>query len=86
VDPRVPDPSPTQATNASVGIDLALLDRDYAVALTLGRGTNVCHSEGQPGRRAPLDPAHHGVDQQTAGAPTRWRGIRHCWTTPWSVS
>ncbi|UUU23903.1 ethanolamine ammonia-lyase subunit EutB [Streptomyces sp. DSM 40750] len=60
----------TQATNASFGVTLALLDEAYEAARALGRGTvgqNALYFETGQGSALSAD-AHHGVDQQTVEA------------------
>jgi len=60
----------TQATNASFGVSLALLDEARAAALSLQRGTmgnNVMYFETGQGSALSAN-AHHGLDQQTCEA------------------
>jgi ethanolamine ammonia-lyase large subunit len=60
----------TEATNASFGVTLALLQEARAAALSLGRGTvgnNVMYFETGQGSALSAG-AHHGVDQQTLEA------------------
>ncbi|MEO5660337.1 MAG: ethanolamine ammonia-lyase subunit EutB [Polaromonas sp.] len=60
----------TEATNASFGISLALLDEAHAMAQSLERGTvddNVMYFETGQGSALSAN-AHHGVDQQTCEA------------------
>jgi len=57
----------TEQTNASFGINLALLDEAYQATLSLNRGTigqNVMYFETGQGSELSAN-AHHGVDQQT---------------------
>jgi ethanolamine ammonia-lyase large subunit len=57
----------TQQTNASFGVNLALLDEAYQATLSLNRGTvgnNVMYFETGQGSSLSAN-AHHGVDQQT---------------------
>jgi len=60
----------TEQTNASFGINLALLDEAYQATLSLNRGTigqNVMYFETGQGSELSAN-AHHGVDQQTCEA------------------
>ncbi|MCU0449804.1 MAG: ethanolamine ammonia-lyase subunit EutB [Bernardetiaceae bacterium] len=60
----------TEATNASFGVNLALLAEGYAAGLALGRGTvgqNLMYFETGQGSSLSAQ-AHHGVDQQTLEA------------------
>ncbi len=60
----------TEQTNASFGINLALLDEAYQATLSLNRGTvgnNVMYFETGQGSALSAN-AHHGVDQQTCEA------------------
>lgn len=60
----------TQATNATFGVSLGMLDDAYAMALALRRGSigdNVMYFETGQGSALSAD-AHHGVDQQTCEA------------------
>jgi len=60
----------TEKTNASFGVNLALLDEAYQAGLALGRGTigdNIMYFETGQGSSLSAD-AHHGVDQQTCEA------------------
>jgi len=60
----------TQKSNASFGINLALLDEAYQATLSLNRGTignNVMYFETGQGSELSAN-AHHGVDQQTCEA------------------
>ena len=64
----------TEATNASFGVNLALLDEAHAAALSLRRSTlgdpataNVMYFETGQGSALSAN-AHHGVDQQTVEA------------------
>jgi ethanolamine ammonia-lyase large subunit len=60
----------TEKTNASFGINLALLDEAYQATLSLKRGTignNVMYFETGQGSELSAN-AHHGVDQQTCEA------------------
>jgi ethanolamine ammonia-lyase large subunit len=60
----------TEQSNASFGINLALLDEAYAATLSLNRGTigsNVMYFETGQGSELSAN-AHHGVDQQTCEA------------------
>ncbi|MDB5024694.1 MAG: ethanolamine ammonia-lyase subunit EutB [Mucilaginibacter sp.] len=57
----------TEQSNASFGINLALLDEAYEATLSLNRGTignNVMYFETGQGSELSAN-AHHGVDQQT---------------------
>ncbi len=57
----------TEKSNASFGINLALLDEAYQATLSLNRGTignNVMYFETGQGSELSAN-AHHGVDQQT---------------------
>ncbi|WJV52546.1 ethanolamine ammonia-lyase subunit EutB [Pectobacteriaceae bacterium CE90] len=60
----------TQATNASFGFNLAMLEEAHQAALSLNRGTlgnNVMYFETGQGSCLSAN-AHHGVDQQTCEA------------------
>jgi ethanolamine ammonia-lyase large subunit len=60
----------TEKTNASFGINLALIDEAYQATLSLNRGTigqNVMYFETGQGSELSAN-AHHGVDQQTCEA------------------
>ena len=60
----------TEATNASFGVNLALLDEAHAAALSLKRGQlgdNLMYFETGQGSALSAN-AHHGVDQQTVEA------------------
>jgi ethanolamine ammonia-lyase large subunit len=60
----------TEQTNASFGINLALLEEAYQATLSLNRGTigqNVMYFETGQGSELSAN-AHHGVDQQTCEA------------------
>jgi ethanolamine ammonia-lyase large subunit len=60
----------TEKTNASFGVNLALLDEAYQAGLALRRGTigdNVMYFETGQGSSLSAN-AHHGVDQQTCEA------------------
>ena len=60
----------TEKTNASFGVNLALLDEAYQAGLALGRGAigdNIMYFETGQGSSLSAD-AHHGVDQQTCEA------------------
>jgi ethanolamine ammonia-lyase large subunit len=60
----------TEKSNASFGINLALLDEAYQATLSLNRGTigaNVMYFETGQGSELSAN-AHHGVDQQTCEA------------------
>jgi ethanolamine ammonia-lyase large subunit len=60
----------TEQSNASFGINLALLDEAYEATLSLNRGTignNVMYFETGQGSELSAN-AHHGVDQQTCEA------------------
>jgi ethanolamine ammonia-lyase large subunit len=57
----------TEATNASFGVNLALLDEAWHAAKSLGRGENVMYFETGQGSALSAN-AHHGVDQQTLEA------------------
>jgi ethanolamine ammonia-lyase large subunit len=60
----------TEQTNASFGINLALIDEAYQATLSLNRGTvgqNVMYFETGQGSELSAN-AHHGVDQQTCEA------------------
>jgi ethanolamine ammonia-lyase large subunit len=60
----------TEKTNASFGVNLALLDEAYQAGLALRRGTigdNIMYFETGQGSSLSAD-AHHGVDQQTCEA------------------
>ncbi|MBC7779550.1 MAG: ethanolamine ammonia-lyase subunit EutB, partial [Proteobacteria bacterium] len=60
----------TEATNASFGVTLSILDEALAAARSLGRGTvgdNVMYFETGQGSALSAG-AHHGVDQQTCEA------------------
>lgn len=60
----------TEQSNASFGVNLALLDEAYEATLSLGRGTignNVMYFETGQGSELSAN-AHHGVDQQTCEA------------------
>ena len=60
----------TEQTNASFGINLALIDEAYRATMSLNRGTvgqNVMYFETGQGSELSAN-AHHGVDQQTCEA------------------
>ncbi len=57
----------TEATNASFGISLALLQEAHDAARALKRGENVMYFETGQGSALSAN-AHHGVDQQTLEA------------------
>ncbi|SHL94841.1 ethanolamine ammonia-lyase subunit EutB [Mucilaginibacter sp. OK098] len=60
----------TEKSNASFGINLALIDEAYQATLSLNRGTigrNVMYFETGQGSELSAN-AHHGVDQQTCEA------------------
>lgn len=60
----------TEKTNASFGINLALIDEAYHATLSLNRGTvgqNVMYFETGQGSELSAN-GHHGVDQQTCEA------------------
>jgi ethanolamine ammonia-lyase large subunit len=60
----------TEKTNASFGVNLALLDEAYAAGLALKRGSlgqNIMYFETGQGSSLSAN-AHHGVDQQTCEA------------------
>jgi ethanolamine ammonia-lyase large subunit len=60
----------TEQTNASFGVNLALLDEAYHATLSLNRGTvgqNIMYFETGQGSSLSAN-AHHGVDQQTCEA------------------
>jgi ethanolamine ammonia-lyase large subunit len=60
----------TEKTNASFGINLALIDEAYQATLSLNRGTigqNVMYFETGQGSELSAN-GHHGVDQQTCEA------------------
>ena len=60
----------TEKTNASFGINMALIDEAYQATLSLNRGTigkNVMYFETGQGSELSAN-AHHGVDQQTCEA------------------
>jgi ethanolamine ammonia-lyase large subunit len=60
----------TEQTNASFGINLALIDEAYQATISLNRGTvgqNVMYFETGQGSELSAN-AHHGVDQQTCEA------------------
>jgi ethanolamine ammonia-lyase large subunit len=60
----------TEATNASFGVSLALLEEAHAMARALGRGpadANILYFETGQGSALSAN-AHHGVDQQTLEA------------------
>ena len=57
----------TEATNASFGVNLALLDEACQAARELGRGENVMYFETGQGSALSAN-AHHSIDQQTCEA------------------
>jgi len=60
----------TQATNASFGVNIGLIDEAYQATLSLNRGTvgqNVMYFETGQGSSLSAN-AHHGADQQTCEA------------------